>query len=286
MTDFVRICEVAPRDGLQNEAAPVSTADKIKLVDLLSATGLAYIETASFVSPRAVPNMADGADVMAGIARRTGITYAALTPNLRGYQAARQALADEVAVFASASESFSQHNINCSIAESVARYREICEAAKRDGMPVRGYVSCIVACPYEGRIEPQQVAEVVEALLAMGCREISLGDTIGKSTPQQLNRLLGHLRHICSPRKLAGHFHDTDGKALSMIEVALEHGLRVFDSAAGGAGGCPFAPGAPGNVATEAVCDFLREKGFETGIDSSALAEASSFLRKITRRTP
>lgn len=284
MAERVRICEVAPRDGLQNEKALVATADKIRLIDLLSATGLAYIEAASFVSPRAVPNMADGADVLAGIRRPPGITYAALTPNLRGYEAAREAGADEVAVFASASESFSQRNINCSIAESLTRYRDICRAAARDGLPVRGYVSCVVACPYDGRVAPERVTEVAGELLAMGCREISLGDTIGAGTPEQMDDLLSLACRSIPPEKLAGHFHDTGGRALSLIEVALAHGLRVFDSAVGGAGGCPFAPGAPGNVATEAVCALLARKGFETGIDLAALAEASAYLRQIVRQ--
>lgn len=284
MGERVTICEVSPRDGLQNEKVIVTTAEKIALIDKLSACGLRYIEAASFVSPRAVPQMADGAAVLAGLKRFEGVTYAALAPNLKGYDAARQAGADEVAVFASASESFSRRNINCSIGESLARYREVCAAAARDGVPVRGYVSCIAACPYEGPVAPQSVAEVAAALFAMGCREVSLGDTIGAASPGQMGGLLRMLTERFPPERLAGHFHDTRGQALACIEVALGHGLRVFDASVAGAGGCPFAPGAAGNVATEAVCDLMQRKGFETGIDRAALDEASAFLRGLLGR--
>ena len=280
MAERVTICEVSPRDGLQNEAAHIATSGKIALIDRLSACGFRYIEAASFVSPRAVPAMADGAEVLAGIARRPGVTYAALTPNLKGYEAARLAGADEVAVFASASESFSLRNINCSIAESLARYRDVCAAAKRDGLPVRGYVSCVVACPYEGAVESGPVTQVATALLEMGCREISLGDTIGAGTPDMIDALLRTLTRAIPPARLAGHFHDTRGTALACIEVALDHGLRVFDSSVAGAGGCPFAPGAPGNVATEAVLELMEAKGFETGIDLAKVYEAASVLRR------
>jgi hydroxymethylglutaryl-CoA lyase len=285
MADRVVICEVSPRDGLQNETASVATADKIRLVDLLSATGLSYIEVASFVSPRAVPAMADAAEVMAGITRRPAVTHAALTPNIKGYLAARAAHADEVAVFASASESFSRHNLNCSIEESLARYRSVCDAARRDGLPVRGYVSCIAACPYEGLVDPERVVEVTGALFAMGCREVSLGDTIGAASEEQLERLLRLLTQAFPPERLAGHFHDTRGTALSLIRLSLSQGLRVFDSSVAGAGGCPYAPGAPGNVATESVCRLLSLEGYETGIDLPALETASSFLRKLLGRT-
>ncbi len=286
MAERVTICEVSPRDGLQNETVPVSAAEKIALIDRLSQSGLSYIEAASFVSPRAVPAMADGAEVMAGINRRNGVTYAALVPNLKGYAAARLAKADEVAVFASASESFSTHNINCTVAESLARYREVCAAASGDGIPMRGYVSCVVACPYEGVVEPEAVARVAEALFGMGCREVSLGDTIGAATPESTEKLLRRLTASFAPERLAGHFHDTQGRALACIEVALEHGVRVFDSSVAGAGGCPFAPGAPGNVATEAVCALMEQKGFVTGVDPAALAEASAFLRRVLGRGP
>jgi hydroxymethylglutaryl-CoA lyase len=285
MADRVVICEVSPRDGLQNETASVATADKIRLVDLLSATGLSYIEAASFVSPSAVPAMADAAEVMAGFTRRPGVTYAALAPNIKGYRAARVAHADEVAVFASASESFSRHNLNCSIEESLTRYRSVCDAARRDGVPVRGYVSCIAACPYEGLVGPEHVVEVTGALFAMGCREVSLGDTIGAASEEQLDRLLRLLTQAFPPERLAGHFHDTRGTALSLIRLSLSHGLRVFDSSVAGAGGCPYAPGAPGNVATESVCRLLSLEGYETGIDLPALETAASFLRKLLGRT-
>ena len=201
MPEHVTICEVGPRDGLQNEATFVATADKIRLIDLLSATGLSYIEAASFVSPKRVPQMADGADVMAGIMRRPGVTYAALTPNLQGYEAARRARAGEVAVFASASETFSQRNINCSIPESLRRYEDVCKAAGQDRIPVRGYVSCVVACPYEGRVLPEAVASVASALLSMGCREVSLGDTIGAASPGRCGRPAGHRAALDSGRK-------------------------------------------------------------------------------------
>ena len=284
MAERVTICEVSPRDGLQNETAHIPTSGKIALIDRLSACGFCYIEAASFVSPRAVPAIADGAAVMAGIARKAGVTYAALTPNLKGYEAARQARADEVAVFASASESFSLCNINCSIAESLGRYRDLCVAAKRDGIPVRGYVSCVAACPYEGAVKPGQVAEVATALLEMGCREISLGDTIGAATPDVIGGLLAILTRTIPAERLACHFHDTRGLALPCIEVALDHGLRVFDAAVAGAGGCPFAPGAPGNVATEALLGLMEAKGFETGIDRTRVNEAAAFLRQLLGR--
>ena len=284
MAEHVKICEVSPRDGLQNEAVQVATEDKVRLIDLLSATGIAYIESASFVSPRRVPQMTDGAEVLARISRKSGVVYAALTPNFKGYETAMAAQADEVAVFASASESFSRSNINCSIAESLVRYRDICRSAERDGVPVRGYVSCAIACPYEGLIAPEAVCRLAMELLDMGCREISLGDTIGVATPEQVESLLGIILQEIPAAALAGHFHDTSGRARSCIRTALQHGLRVFDSAAGGTGGCPFAPGARGNVSTEAVVRMLMEEGYETGIDIDALAVASTFISKLVGR--
>jgi len=283
--DHVTICEVSPRDGLQNEAAFVATDDKVRLIDMLSATGLSYIESASFVSARWVPQMADGADVMRRIARRPGVVYAALVPNMKGYAAALAARADEVAVFAAASETFSRRNINCSIAESLDRYRDICRAAAGDGMPVRGYVSCAIACPYEGKIQPAAVLRVAAALRDMGCREISLGDTIGVATGQDVANLLGVVARHIPPNALAGHFHDTHGRALDCIRESLNHGLRVFDASAGGAGGCPFAPGAKGNVATERVVRMLESENYETGVDQSSLAGAARFVSEILGRT-
>jgi hydroxymethylglutaryl-CoA lyase len=286
MAEAVTICEVSPRDGLQNEKAHVSTSDKVRLIDLLSATGLRYIEAASFVSPRWVPQMADGGEVMARITRREGVIYAALVPNQKGYDAALAARADEVAVFAAASETFSQRNINCSVGESLARYRDICRGAARDGVPVRGYVSCAIACPYEGPVKPEAVLNVAAALRDMGCREISLGDTIGVAAPENIAALLDLIVKHIPPAVLAGHFHDTSGRAVACIRESLKYGLRVFDSSVGGAGGCPFAPGAQGNVATEQVAAALEEQDFVTGIDRDALLAASKFISTILGRDP
>lgn len=277
----VRIFEVGPRDGLQNEARNIPTADKIHLIDLLSETGLTHIEATSFVSPKWVPQMADAADVMAGIARKPGLRYAALTPNLKGYERARTAGADEVAIFGAASETFSQKNINCSIAESLERFGPVMEAASADGLPVRGYVSCVVACPYEGAVAPAAVARVVEALFALGCYEVSLGDTIGAGTPDSIDAMLDVVLPVAPAEKLAGHYHDTGGMALKNIGVSLDRGLAVFDSAVGGLGGCPYAPGAKGNVATGAVVRHLGTLGVETGIDLEKLGEAEDFLHGL-----
>jgi hydroxymethylglutaryl-CoA lyase len=281
MADRVTIYEVSPRDGLQNEARWVPTADKIALVDMLTGCGFTHIEVASFVSPKWVPQMADGAEVLAGIRRAPGVTYAALTPNLRGYAAACAAGASEVAIFASASETFSRKNINCSIAESLERFAPVAESAGRDGTPLRGYVSCATDCPYEGRIAPEAVARVAERLFALGCREVSLADTIGRGTPEAVAAMLGAVLRIAAPGRLAAHFHDTFGRALENVAVALECGIRVFDAACGGLGGCPYAPGAAGNVATEAVAARVAELGFETGLDAARLAEAGVYARGL-----
>ncbi|SFQ06298.1 hydroxymethylglutaryl-CoA lyase [Tranquillimonas alkanivorans] len=281
MRDPVTIFEVGPRDGLQNEQRLIPAARKVRLVDLLSRTGLRKIEVTSFVSPNWVPQMADAAAVMAGIDRRAGVTYAALTPNLRGLNAAVQAGADEVAVFASASEGFSRKNINCSVAESLARFEEVMAAAREAGLPVRGYVSCVTDCPYDGRVAPAAVLDVAAALLEMGCYEVSLGDTIGAATPETTGALLGHLSARIGPERLAGHFHDTQGRALDNIRVGLDHGLRTFDASVAGLGGCPYAPGARGNVATEAVCELMETLGHDTGIDRARLSEAAAFARTL-----
>jgi len=281
MAEFVRIHEVGPRDGLQNEKRIISTADKIHLVDLLSACGFERIEVTSFVRADRVPQMADGADVMAGIARRRSTLYTALTPNLRGYEAARTAKADEVAVFASASEGFSQRNINCSIAESFQRFAPLAEKARADGVPVRGYVSCVIDCPYDGPTPPARVAEVAARLFGFGCQEISLGDTIGTGTPDRVAIMLDAVLERLPAANLAGHFHDTNGRAVDNITVSLEKGLRVFDAAAGGLGGCPYAPGAEGNVATGKTVDHLQALGYETGIDRGRLVEAEDFARSL-----
>ncbi|WP_430514179.1 hydroxymethylglutaryl-CoA lyase [Pannonibacter phragmitetus] len=285
MTGFVTLFEMGPRDGLQNEKALIATADKIRLVDMLSACGFAKIEVTSFVSPKWVPQMADAADVLAGIHRRPQTAYTALTPNVKGYEAARAAGADEVAVFGSASEGFSRKNINCSIAESLERFRPLVDKALEDGIPVRGYISCVTDCPYDGPTPPENVADVAAKLLAMGCYEISLGDTIGAGTPETIARMLDAVLEQVPAQKLAGHYHDTKGLALANIEVSLEKGLRVFDAAVGGLGGCPYAPGAKGNVATEAVAALLADKGFETGLDQEKLAEAAAFARTLRKES-
>jgi len=281
MTERVTIVEVGPRDGLQNESGPVTTADKVRLVDLLSDAGLPRIEVTSFVSPKWVPQLADAAEVMALIRRRPGIIYTVLTPNLQGFERARAAGADEVAVFASASETFSQKNINCSIEESLARFAPLVEAARDAAIPVRGYVSCVTDCPYEGPVAPAAVARVVAALAAMGCHEVSLGDTIGRATPATTAAMLGAVLGAAPADRLAGHFHDTGGRALQNIDTCLDRGLRVFDAAAGGLGGCPYAPGASGNVATEAVAAHLAARGFATGIDPARLATAATFAASL-----
>ena len=280
----VTIFEVGARDGLQNEKVMIPTADKVALVNLLSETGLSKIEAASFVSPKWVPQMADSAEVMAGIQRAVGVSYAALTPNIKGYERARAAGVDEVAVFAAASEGFSQHNINCSIAESIQRFMELMTLAKQDGIPVRGYVSCIVACPYDGAVAPAAVAAVVKQLLDAGCYEVSLGDTIGEGDPVSIAAMLDAVLAVTTVDKLAGHYHDTGEKALANIRVSLDKGVRTFDSAVGGLGGCPYAPGAKGNVSSNAVVAMLHELGYETGIDEAKLAEASRFVEDLKGR--
>lgn len=277
----VEIFEVGPRDGLQNENGLIATEDKIALVDCLSSAGFKRIEVASFVSPKWVPQMADSAQVLAGIARRDGVSYAALTPNMRGFDGAVAAKADEIAIFGSASEGFSQANINCSIAESLARFAPVAEAARGAGMPVRGYVSCVVECPYDGATAPASVARVVAQLLAMGCYEISLGDTIGRGTPEAVDAMLSAVLEVADAGHLAGHFHDTSGRALENVTVALERGVRVFDGAVGGLGGCPYAPGAAGNVATEALAVHLAALGYETHLDETVLAQAAEMARRM-----
>ncbi|MFJ6322603.1 MULTISPECIES: hydroxymethylglutaryl-CoA lyase [unclassified Rhizobium] len=280
-SNHVTIVEMAPRDGLQNEKQPIDTARKIELVNLLSDSGFDRIEVTSFVSPRWVPQLADAAAVMAGIERRPGVRYAALAPNMQGFEAAIVAGADEVAIFASASETFSQRNINCSIAESIERFRPVAAASRDRGVPLRGYVSCVVECPYEGAVLPKSVADVAWQLRALGCYEISLGDTIGRGAPEAVDRMLAAVLDELPAATLAGHFHDTSGRALDNIAVALERGLRVFDAAAGGLGGCPFAPGAKGNVDTVAVHYYLTAHGYETGLDEEKLARAAAFARSL-----
>lgn len=280
MAEFVTVYEVGPRDGLQNEKEIIPVADKIALVDYLSEAGFRKIEVTSFVSPKWVPQLADAAEVLAGIARRPGVVYSALTPNLKGLEAALAAKVDEVAIFASASETFSRKNINCSIAESFERFAPVMEAAKAAGVPVRGYVSCVVACPYEGPVAPEAVRLVAERLIALGCREISLGDTIGAGTPDTVSAMLEEVLRSVPSQQLAGHFHDTGNRALANVEAALGYGLRTFDSAVGGLGGCPYAPGAKGNVATGPLVELLEDCGFETGIDPEKLKRAEAFIKE------
>lgn len=282
MPDHVKIFEVGPRDGLQNQKRIISTQDKIKLVDMLSDCGLTHIETTSFVSPKWVPQMADAAEVMAGISRKTGTIYTALTPNLRGYEAAIDAGVDEVAIFGSASEGFSQKNINCSIEESFSRFLPIMAQAKIDKCNVRGYISCITDCPYDGQIAPDQVVRVALRLLEMGCHEISLGDTIGAATPEKTHTLITSILNYMPVGVLGGHFHDTNSRALENIQVCLEAGIRTFDSAVGGLGGCPYAKGAKGNVDTVAVAQMLHEMKFETGLDMDKLENASEFAQSLS----
>jgi hydroxymethylglutaryl-CoA lyase len=281
MAERVEIFEVGPRDGLQNEARHIPTRDKIELVDCLSGAGFARIEVASFVSPKWVPQMADSAEVLRGIRRAPGVRYAALTPNMRGLSDALEAGADEVAIFGSASEGFSRANINATIDESLARFAPVMEAAGAEGLRVRGYVSCVVECPYDGPVAPAEVARVAEALWSMGCYEISLGDTIGRGSPEAVALMLAAVRDVVPVERLAGHFHDTSGHALENIEVALAQGVRVFDAAVGGLGGCPYAPGAAGNVATEAVHTRLAAIGYETGLDAAVLARAANMARAM-----
>ncbi|WAJ35710.1 hydroxymethylglutaryl-CoA lyase [Pseudomonas sp. GOM7] len=277
----VRLVEVGPRDGLQNEKQPISVADKVRMVDDLTAAGLRYIEVGSFVSPKWVPQMAGSAEVFAGIQRQPGITYAALTPNLKGFEAALEAKVEEVAVFAAASEAFSQKNINCSIAESLQRFVPLMEATKAANLRVRGYVSCVLGCPYDGEVDPTQVASVARELYAMGCYEVSLGDTIGTGTAGKTRRMFEVVGRDIPRERLAGHFHDTYGQALANIYASLLEGIAVFDSSVAGLGGCPYAKGATGNVATEDVLYLLQGLGIETGVDMDKLIAAGQRICEV-----
>lgn len=281
LTERVEIFEVGPRDGLQNEARLIPVEEKIALVDCLSRAGFRRIECASFVSPKWVPQMADSAAVLAGITRMSEVSYAALTPNLRGFEDALAAGADEVAIFGSASEGFSKANINATIAESLERFRPVAEAAVADGVPLRGYVSCVVECPYDGVVAPDAVARVVAALRDMGCYEVSLGDTIGRATPESIVAMLDAVLQEMPAERLAGHYHDTGGLACDNVEASLGLGLRVFDAAVGGLGGCPYAPGAAGNVATEAVAERVASLGYEHGLDMDVVAAAAEMARRM-----
>ncbi|WP_287497345.1 hydroxymethylglutaryl-CoA lyase [Pandoraea sp. CB10b_02] len=277
----VKVVEVGPRDGLQNEKLSVPLGAKVELIDRLSRAGLRFIEAASFVSPKWVPQMAGSAEVMASIERRPGVCYSALTPNLQGLDAARAAGCDEVAVFGAASETFSQRNINCSVAQSLDRFRPVVQKALEAGVPVRGYVSCVLGCPYEGDIAPEAVLHVAQALLAMGCHEISLGDTIGRGTPESTRELLEVCLRDIPGERLAGHFHDTGGMAQANVCLALDMGLRTFDSAVAGLGGCPYAEGASGNLATEKLLATLHARGYETGVDMAGVQAAGRYIRQV-----
>lgn len=284
LPQHVRLVEVGPRDGLQNEKQPISVADKVRLVDDLSAAGLEYVEVGSFVSPKWVPQMAGSAEVFAQIKQKAGVTYAALTPNMQGFEAAMLAGVKEVAVFAAASEAFSQKNINCSIAESLERFVPVMDAARAQGVRVRGYVSCVLGCPYEGEVAPEQVAAVARELFEMGCYEVSLGDTIGTGTAGKTRTLFEVVGRDIPRDKLAGHFHDTYGQALANVYASLLEGIQVFDSSVAGLGGCPYAKGASGNVASEDVLYLLDGLGIHTGIDLDALIAAGERICAVLGR--
>ena len=282
----VKVVEVGPRDGLQNEATPISASDKTQLIEKLSDAGVSYIESGSFVSPKWVPQMATSTEVFEKLNRNKKVTYAALTPNMRGFEAALAVNADEVAIFGAASESFSQKNINCSIEESLERFAPIMEAAQKANIKVRGYVSCVLGCPYEGDIDPEQVALVAEKLFAMGCYEISLGDTVGVGNPASVTKMIQAVSARVPTDKLAVHFHDTYGQALTNIYAALQMGVKVVDSAIAGLGGCPYAKGASGNVATEDVVYMLDGLGIKTDIDFKKLLQAGWFISDKLGKAP
>ncbi|MFQ6553297.1 hydroxymethylglutaryl-CoA lyase [Aestuariibius insulae] len=278
MTGEVRIYEMGPRDGLQNEARIIPVGEKLRLIEALAGTGLSRIEIGSFVSPKWVPQMAGTAEIVAGVPHLDGLRYGVLVPNLKGFEryldAAPEGFDGEIAVFVSATEGFSRANLNASIDESFQRVGAVVEAALAAGVPVRGYVSCVIQCPFDGEVAPGAVAAVVERLRALAPMEVSLGDTIGAGDPKSVSRMLKAVLVVAPAEALAGHFHDTGGRAVANIEASVEAGLRVFDAAVGGLGGCPYAPGAPGNVATEAVAARMEALGVETGIDRDALARA------------
>ncbi|APR34372.1 hydroxymethylglutaryl-CoA lyase [Paraburkholderia sp. SOS3] len=280
----VKIVEVGPRDGLQNEKEQVPTAIKIELVNRLSAAGFPNVETTSFVSPKWVPQMADAADVMAGIERRAGTIYSVLTPNLRGFEAALAAGADEIVIFGAASEAFSQKNINCSIAESIERFAPVAHAAKEKGLRLRGSVSCSLGCPYQGEVPVASVVDVVERFAALGCDEIDIADTIGVGTPRRTQEVFAAVTEVFPRERLSGHFHDTYGQALANIYAALQEGIAIFHASVAGLGGCPYAKGATGNVATEDVLYLMNGLGIETGVDLAQVVEIGDFISKSIGR--
>ncbi len=274
----IRIYEVGPRDGLQNEKELIATEQKVELVNLLSDAGFEKIEVTSFVSPKWVPQMADATEVLSAINRNTNVTYAALTPNMKGFEKAIEANVGEVAIFGSASETFSQKNINCSIKESLDRFVPVVIAGLAANVPVRAYVSCVVGCPYEGDISPEAVKVVAEQLLEMGCYEVSLGDTIGKGTPELISKMLEAVLKTVPVNQVAGHYHDTSGRALDNVQASLEYGVTTYDSAVGGLGGCPYAPGAKGNLSTKSLAEMLHAEGYSTGLDMRKLQKAEDYL--------
>jgi isopropylmalate/homocitrate/citramalate synthase len=282
----VKLVEVGPRDGLQNESANLTAAIKVELIDRLSETGLSVIEAGAFVSPKWVPQMADTAEVLTRIRRAPGVSYPVLVPNLQGFEAARAAGATEIAIFTAASETFAQKNINCSIEESLERFAPVCNAAFAHHIEVRGYISCVLGCPYEGEVPPSRVADVAARLFALGAREISLGDTIGVGTPGKTQIMLDAVAERVPRETLAVHFHDTYGQALANILAALERGIAVVDSSVAGLGGCPYAPGAAGNVASEDVLYMLNGMGIETGVDIALLAKTGRFIADALHREP
>jgi len=274
----VRLVEVGPRDGLQNEPQPISVADKVRLIDDLSAAGLSYIEAGSFVSPKWVPQMAGSAEVFGQLTRKPGVTYAALRPNLKGLEAAIAAGVKEVAVFGAASEAFSQKNINCSIAESIARFEPVAQAAKAAGLRLRGSISCSLGCPYQGETPIASVVDVAQRMLALGCDEIDVADTIGVGTAVQVGRVMRAVTEIVDPSRVSGHFHDTYGQSLANIMAAMEAGISIFHTSVAGIGGCPYAKGATGNVATEDVLYMMRGLGIETGVDLDAVVDIGQWI--------
>lgn len=284
LPERVRIVEVGPRDGLQNEKQLVPTATKVELIERLAAAGLPAVEATAFVSPKWVPQMGDAAEVMRSLTRRPGVVYPVLVPNLKGFDAAVEAGATEVAVFAAASEAFSHKNINCSVAESLKRFEPVICAATALDLKVRGYVSCVVGCPYEGAVAPEKVAAVARTLAAMGCYEVSLGDTIGVGNPASVSRLIEACAREVPIKRLAGHYHDTYGMAVANIHASLQLGMASFDSSVAGLGGCPYAPGASGNVATEDVLWLLAGLGIPTGVDLDALVAVGIWISEVLGR--
>ena len=282
----VRVVDVAPRDGLQNEPKSVPASVKIELIERLQDAGLPAVEATAFVSPKWVPQMADHAEVMAGIRKRPGVAYPVLVPNMKGFEAARTAGAEEIAVFGAATETFSRKNINCSIAESLERFAPVVEAAKAHGIRVRGYISVVAGCPYEGEVAPRAVAALAGELYRMGCYEVSLGDTIGVGTPKKIRAVIEAVAKKVPVAKIGGHYHDTYGQALANIYASLEMGVKIFDSSVAGLGGCPYAKGATGNVATEDVIYMLDGLGIETGVDLEKLFRAGEFICRALGREP